>query len=246
MNTFESLAALGSDEGSDDDTSVSSDGSDVPDIARHAVEIVKPVSKESTYLNDVWSLYFHGSDDPDWTLPSYIRLTDVSTVEDFWASHACIKDNVPDNMFFMMREGVYPCWDDPKNMYGGSISLKVSKADATRAWETVCSRVLGETMLAKDAAGWESVNGVSISPKKYFSILKVWLKDGDHDRPSDFSIPTWYAGEVLYRSHLDCIKANSEKLLVAGTPSGHGAPGANGLPGANGSHAKPMGGAFRR
>ena len=172
------------------------------------------MSAEATYLNDVWSLYFHGSDDPDWTLSSYVRLTDVSTVEDCCRAHKGISEYIPENMFFMMREGVYPCWDDPKNMYGGCISLKVSKADACLAWETICARVLGETMLATDMNGWESVNGISISPKKYFSIIKVWLKDGDHNKPSDFSIPGWYHGDVLYRSHMDCIKANSEKIIV--------------------------------
>ena len=40
-------------------------------------------ASEPRYLNDVWTLYFHTPDDPDWTLSSYVRLTDVSTVEDF-------------------------------------------------------------------------------------------------------------------------------------------------------------------
>lgn len=167
---------------------------------------------DPAYLNDVWSLYFHGSEDPDWTLPSYVRLTDISTVEDFWASQSCVEEHVPENMFFLMREGVYPCWDDPKNMYGGCISLKVAKTDAVKAWETICVRVIGETMLMNKSA-WESVNGVSISPKKYFSIVKVWLKDGCHSSPHDFSVPDWYTGDVLYRNHLDCIKANTDKLV---------------------------------
>ncbi|PNH00915.1 Eukaryotic translation initiation factor 4E [Tetrabaena socialis] len=162
------------------------------------------------YLNDVWTLYFHKSDDTDWTLSSYVRLTDISTVGDFWTAHACIQESLPENMFFLMREGIYPCWDDPRNMYGGCISLKVSKADACRAWEGVCSRVLGETMLT--GADWESVNGVSISPKKYFSIVKVWLKNGENNRPEEFATPPWYSGEILYRSHMDCIKASTEKL----------------------------------
>lgn len=169
-------------------------------------------AQEVTYINDVWSLYFHASDDPDWTLPSYVRLADVSTVQDFWTAASCIAPHVPENMFFLMREGVYPCWDDPQNMYGGCVSIKVSKGDAVRAWEDVCVHVLGETML-KERSAWELVNGVSISPKKYFSIVKVWLKEGRFSQPVDFALPAWYAGEVLFRNHLDCIKANNEKLL---------------------------------
>jgi hypothetical protein len=166
-----------------------------------------------TYINDVWTLYFHASDDPDWTLSSYVRLTDISTVEDFWASSSCLTPHVAENMFFLMREGVYPCWDDPQNMYGGCVSMKVSKMDAPRAWEDVCSRVLGET-IASDRTAWELVNGVSISPKRYFSIIKVWLKDSERfTQSTDFDLPSWYNGEVLFRNHMDCIKANTEKLL---------------------------------
>lgn len=171
------------------------------------------LSDTPTYLNDVWTLYFHVSDDMDWTLASYIRLTDISTVEDYWWSQQCIREHMAENMFFIMREGVYPCWDDPKNMYGGCISMKFPKAEAVRAWEHVCVHVLGETM-ATDRQAWESVNGVSLSPKKYFCILKIWLNDSSThvDLGREYATPPWYKGDVLYRNHMDCIKANSEKL----------------------------------
>ena len=167
----------------------------------------------TTYLNDIWSIFFHSSDDEDWTLSSYVRLSDVSTVEDFWTSIDHLKDKIPDNMLFMMREGIDPCWDDPQNMYGGCISMKIPKADTIRTWEHISMRVIGETML-NERQGWESINGISISPKKYFSILKVWLKDSTYDKPNDFAIPAWYNGEVLWRSHMDCIRANTEKNLT--------------------------------
>jgi hypothetical protein len=160
----------------------------------------------------VWSVYFHASDDNDWTLESYVRLADVSTVEDFWSLDSKISEYIPDNMFFMMREGVYPCWDDSSNMYGGYVSFKVSKTDACKAWELFATHCIGETMMTNKEF-WESVTGVSISPKKYFSIVKIWLKDGEHVNPTDFFIPDWYVGEVLYRSHMDCIKANTEKVI---------------------------------
>ncbi|KAG2498117.1 hypothetical protein HYH03_003875 [Edaphochlamys debaryana] len=156
------------------------------------------------------------SEDMDWTLASYVRLTDVSTVEDFWMAHGLVKEHLAENMFFIMREGIYPCWDDPKNMYGRCVSLKVAKGDAHRAWEAICSRVLGETVITrvgvkevkgvkgvkdvkdvkdvKEApeapeAAWESVNGISISPKKYFCIIKIWLKDARFNHPDDFAVP---------------------------------------------------------
>jgi hypothetical protein len=159
------------------------------------------------YLNDVWSFYFHGSEDSNWTLASYVRLTDLSSVQDFWMLHEVIEKSLPDNMFFLMREGIDPCWDDPSNLHGGCISLKVPKADVVRTWEFFCSQILGEVLKPS-----QQVTGISLSPKRFFSILKIWLKSTGEETHKQIKMPDWYKGEVLVRSHLDCIRANSEKL----------------------------------
>lgn len=176
--------------------------------------------EEAVFLNDIWSIYFHGSEDPDWTLSSYTRLIDISTIQDFWKVMCVIGEHVPENMFFVMRESIYPCWDDAQNMYGGCVSLKVAKVDALRMLEYLLIRALGEA-LAKPNFAWEMINGLSVSPKRYFCIIKIWLKEnsintveGKGSITEVLDLPSWYTGEALFKSHLDCIKANSDKLMA--------------------------------
>lgn len=169
--------------------------------------------REEEYLNDIWSLYFHASADPDWTLSSYVRLTDISTVNEFLLSAKGLEDKVQDNMFFLMREGIYPCWDDPNNMYGACLCLKFAKQDVVKAWKYMGSRVLGETVM-KERSETLVVNGISISPKKNYSILKIWLKDVGHSSTDHYIVPSWYNGEVIFKSNLENIQANTQRLMT--------------------------------
>lgn len=179
---------------------------------------------DPTYLQDVWTMYFHDPDNSDWNLPSYLRLLDISTVEDYWASQASIAPFLSRGMFFVMREHVYPCWDDKSNISGGCLSIKVPKEQLAKTWEYLMVRMLGETLLVlsqqqqqqlctDDAADmWSTVNGMSISPKRFYSIIKLWLRtDAFHTR-SHFQLPEWYTGEVLFRSNVDNIRQNHAAL----------------------------------
>lgn len=155
-------------------------------------------------MNDVWTIYFHASGDPDWTLGSYVRVADICCVEEFAHISREIETRVRGNMFFLMREGIYPCWDDPCNLYGSSLSLKVPMEEATKAWWSLGALILGETLCDEMAC----VNGFSVSPKRNFCIFKIWLRDADRVR-ADFALPDWYEGEVIFKKHVDCIHANS-------------------------------------
>lgn len=81
------------------------------------------------FLEDVWTYYFHDPDDTNWNLDSYHRLADVACVGDFWQVHGAVSGYLNRGMFFIMREHVYPCWDDPNNIRGGCLSMKVLKEE---------------------------------------------------------------------------------------------------------------------
>ena len=168
-------------------------------------------SSAQRWLHDTWTFYFHDADDPSWTLQSYSRLGTATTVEDMWDLHSGMRDKVPYGMFFVMRGDVFPCWDDAANVNGGCLSIKVHEAAATAAWELLLKRALGETLLeAPDA--WASVTGVSISPKRGFCILKVWLGDDNHTERKDFRLPEDYDGAVVYRSNRENMRMDAERM----------------------------------
>lgn len=75
-------------------------------------------------------------------------------------------------MFFIMKQGIKPMWEDPRNAKGGCISWKIEKPDVPRAWENVSA-----LFITKDLGDFNKFNptGISISPKKNNNIIKLWV-----------------------------------------------------------------------
>lgn len=182
-------------------------------------------------LDDTWTLYFHEPSNNDWTMPSYVRLEQISSVESFWQVHEGIKKYLSHGMFFLMREHVFPCWDDAHNIRGGCISIKVLKEELESFWELAVVRMLGDRLVVSgqgpkspnerpspntaedDEEGhdvWAMVNGISTSPKRYFCICKLWLCEGAPTEKRFYRLPGNFHGEPLYRSNIENIKHNNE------------------------------------
>ena len=176
-------------------------------------------SKDALWLNDVWSVYFHNPDDTSWTLDSYRRLGDLATVEDMWQMQLSIEPFVPTGMFFVMREHVFPCWDDRSNIEGGCVSIKVAARSAPAAWELMVKRAVGETLMADDTV-WDELNGISISPKRGFCIIKLWIRGLEHCTPTCFRTPPGYSGDVVVRSNMENM--NAFRLKTTTTPAAPG------------------------
>ena len=165
---------------------------------------------KDTFLNDVWSIYFHDPFDTDWTNQSYIRLSTVSSVDDFWDNMISMRENVHKGIFFMMREYVFPCWDDPNNIKGGCLSIKILKENLNDFWEDLCMKLVGETLLHEQhREHWDLVNGISTSPKKHFCIIKLWIKDNTLASKTFFDIPNKYYGDILYKSNIENIHSDN-------------------------------------
>ena len=150
-------------------------------------------------LNDLWNVHFHDPGDEDWTMKSYHLLHTLSTVEDFWIVNNAIKDKLQNGMFFVMREHIFPCWDDPENKDGGCISIKVPRAKVLGFWEALCAAVLGETLIS-NMEQMAVINGISISPKRAFCIIKIWIARKDVVTMSNLKLPLGYIGDVMFRS----------------------------------------------
>lgn len=159
-----------------------------------------------TFLNDIWAMYFHDPNDSDWTTSSYVRMGDISTIEEFWSHFLCLKHQVHKGMFFLMREHVFPCWDDPANIQGGCLSIKILKDDMAELWEDMCMKLVGETLLKPEHRHkWTKINGISTSPKKHFCIIKIWVADGELSDKNMYDIKKVYHGDLMYKSNQDNI-----------------------------------------
>ena len=83
-------------------------------------------------------------------------------------------------MFFLMRENIFPTWEDPDNRNGCCVSFKISSSVLKEQWDFIMNCVLTEDIL-KEGVNSEYLNGISISPKKEFNIVKLWLRENDEN-----------------------------------------------------------------
>ena len=77
-------------------------------------------------------------------------------------------------MLFAMRKGITPMWEDPKNRNGGCFSFKVINKYVPSVWKSLLYALCGES-LCNDPKYNSIINGITISPKKNFCIIKIWL-----------------------------------------------------------------------
>lgn len=157
-------------------------------------------------LNDIWSFYFHDPYDNSWTYDSYKKLCTITSAEEFWGISSLLGDKIQHGMFFLMREHVFPCWDDENNKAGGCLSIKVLKSDMLAFWEELCVKILCENLVdEKQRHLWSYLNGISTSPKKHFCIIKLWVRTPDLAMSKFFTLPKNYHGDVIYRSNQESI-----------------------------------------
>jgi hypothetical protein len=131
-------------------------------------------------LRDSWALYYHLPDDSRWDLASYTLLVSgINDAEKLISFNEVIPDVIVKNaMLFLMRGTIQPIWEDERNRKGGYISFKVLNKYVYMVWKTMVYGVCGETLFEKPEDN-AVINGLSISPKKSFCIIKVWLSDGE-------------------------------------------------------------------
>ena len=150
-----------------------------------------------------WNMYYHLPHDKSWTLDSYKMIqSNMSTMEDVLALNQHMSDQVIKYcMIFVMREGITPMWEDPKNRKGGCFSYKIINKQVPSVWKSLFSALCGET-LCVDPKYNSVINGITISPKKNFCIVKIWLLDCSvQDSNIIINIPHLSKQGCIFREH---------------------------------------------
>ena len=141
-------------------------------------------SDNSHSLSDTWILWAHLPHDTDWSIKSYTRIYEFNTLEQAVTITEMLPPKLIINcMLFLMRQGVKPIWEDPKNRNGGCFSYKISNKSIFEAWKEICYALVGDN-ISKTPYFVRSVTGITVSPKKNFCILKIWLTNCDHQNPT--------------------------------------------------------------
>lgn len=135
-----------------------------------------PVVLQETSLQNTWSYYYHLPNDKNWNVESYITISpNIKTLETLIAINESVTDHIIKNcMLFVMKRGIKPMWEDPQNRNGGCFSYKVINKTVCQVWRKLMYLLCGNS-LTVDPKHSEMVNGITISPKKGFCIVKIWL-----------------------------------------------------------------------
>ena len=151
-------------------------------------------------LKDEWALWFHSINDNKWGKPSYQIQFNLANLYDTNLILDTFKQNHYQNgMFFLMKEEIFPNWEDPHNRLGGCLSFKIPSSKLVFSWNTLFLQCISGNIFDQEN---DKINGISISPKKEFNIIKIWLRE-DIDYKLYFNkINTYYdISNSIYRKH---------------------------------------------
>lgn len=162
------------------------------------------MSNLNNNLNNNFTLWYHNPNNSNWTEDSYHQILSFNNLEEFWVLDNLINKNLIENgMFFVMKEDIVPIWENDKNKEGGYISWKISRENTYDSWIDIIGHILINNLFSSNSNNTETdvsemdvseinnsdannsqinsnnlnnlINGCSISPKKKFNILKIWL-----------------------------------------------------------------------
>ena len=156
-------------------------------------------------LKNKWVLWYHSLKNKSWDNKSYVKVIEIKSLLDYKLLEEIMRINhLQNGMFFIMKEDIFPTWEDPDNREGCCVSYKVPGGVLKEHWDNIVDRILTEDILL-NTDDTELLNGVSIAPKKEFNIIKVWMRTS-HTQESIQTVlkqypPFYVAEKCIVKDH---------------------------------------------
>ena len=134
---------------------------------------------DSIVLNNGYVLWYHSITEKSWDMDTYINLCEdlenkkISSFEELIDIYNILNNNFNAGMFFLMKDGILPKWEDPNNINGGYWSFKVSKKKSNLIWKKLSLGLIGNS-LTDNKKYMENITGISVSPKISNCVMKIW------------------------------------------------------------------------
>jgi len=147
-------------------------------------ETTDDIEEKNYPLRCPFTFWYHKLFDNDWSDESYKKIYTFDNIPDFWG----LINNMPSlkkGMFFMMKDDIIPQWENEENKNGGYVSYKVHMSQAVEAWTEMSMAYIGG-YITKDINNIDYINGISISPKRYHCIIKIWINNH-----------SWYSQNIM-------------------------------------------------
>ena len=172
-------------------------------------------------LNNTWVVWYHNPSDNNWDIKSYRNVYEINNLEDYcrFQNSRNFLPSLDSSMFFVMRkksdyEYIYPMWEDDNNKNGGCWSFKISSDSINEIWNILTNYLIGEN-IGNNFDNSMKINGISFSPKKGFSIVKIWNNNSEDCKLVDLinNELSQYLNldDTLYKSHVENISKDLKK-----------------------------------
>ena len=95
--------------------------------------IILPDSLDEFKFDTGYVLWYHSVTEKSWNKNSYINLCEdlpgkvIRNADQLWGIYNALDYNFTAGIFFLMKEGIMPLWEDISNSKGGYWSFKVLK-----------------------------------------------------------------------------------------------------------------------
>jgi len=140
-------------------------------------DITSDIASVDIALPNKWVLYLYDkqlfkkmANRSNFQAKPYKELCVISTVNDLIyllrlmevpieTNGSKFKLNMDTNDYIIMREGIEPIWEDPKNSDGGTFTIKMNHENGYDVWSTFVMYMLGETL----TADMNIINGITVS-----------------------------------------------------------------------------------
>ena len=146
-----------------------------------------------------WTLYFHSAEETKWTMTTFTKIAKMNNWYQFWAVMDTLNTNsFADGMFFMMRDPSPPLWESHYHIRGGCYSFRCHKKNAA---DIFLDYVIASMINCASTNPDNYINGLSISPKRGFNIIKVWNSDSQkHNRIGEIntSLNSVQTSDIIY------------------------------------------------
>ena len=157
--------------------------------------LIKKLIAYKTRLKYKWVLWFHNVNTSDWSLNSYQKIYKINNIIDFWRvynNHYKLNNG----MYFLMKDNIKPIYESEENKNGGYWSLKIYN-NVYNTWLDLSLDLIGNILDKYDI-----VNGISISCKNKFYIIKIWLNNSKYNSINDINInKSLYKYNILFNKY---------------------------------------------
>ena len=125
-----------------------------------------------------YTLWCHDINNKNWNISGYKKLVVFNNVSSFWQIiNNFSKIGIKFNHFFLMKDDIEPTWEHEENRKGGVCSFKIELNKSPDVFQHLCIHMVCGLLTEK----YDDINGISMSPKNNWAIIKIWNKDSKND-----------------------------------------------------------------